>query len=72
MTVDRLPITIVIATYNRRDDLVATLAALERLEPVAEVLVVNNASTDGTMEAVGRCFPSVRLVPLESNRGVPA
>jgi GT2 family glycosyltransferase len=72
MTTDRLPITIVIATYNRRDDLVATLAALERLEPVAEVLVVDNASTDGTVEAVGQGFPSVRLVPLDSNRGVPA
>lgn len=72
MSVQRLPITIVIATHNRRDELINTLAMIDRGEPVAEIVVVDNASTDGTSEAVSQNFPSMRLIRLDFNHGVPA
>lgn len=72
MSAHRLPLSIVIATYNRRDELIDTLATLDRREPVAEIVVVDNASTDGTAAAVRREFPSAYLMRLDSNHGVPA
>lgn len=37
-----------------------------------EIVVVDNHSEDGTAEMVERCFPSVRLVRNDVNRGVAA
>ena len=67
-----LQVSFVISTYNRRDVLLSTLDALRHcgLRPEAfEVLVVDNASTDGTAGAVRQQFPRVRLFPLTSNNG---
>jgi GT2 family glycosyltransferase len=49
--------------------------ALERLAGLPErpaIVVVDNASTDGTPELVARRFPEVELVRLEENRGAAA
>jgi GT2 family glycosyltransferase len=62
-------LTIVVATQNRRDEVIHTLT---HLVPEAPVIVVDNGSQDGTSEAVRRCFPSVRLIRLERNKGVAA
>jgi GT2 family glycosyltransferase len=46
--------------------------ALERLSALPEgpqIVVVDNASTDGTAGLVGRRFPGVRVVMLPDNRG---
>ncbi|MCY1160111.1 MAG: glycosyltransferase, partial [Citricoccus sp.] len=59
--------TVVIATRNRRDELLARLHHHE-----APVIVVDNASTDGTPEAVDAAFPSVRVIRLGRNRGAVA
>lgn len=68
--------TVVIATRNRRDELLQTL---ERLAPlttgvaeIAEVVVVDNGSSDGTALEVARCFPSVGVLPLPCNAGAAA
>jgi GT2 family glycosyltransferase len=60
-----MSISVVIATHNRASLLAATLAQLRRqhCEPDDEVIVVDNASTDGTAAVVARAadgFP-VRL-----------
>ncbi|MGI5150151.1 glycosyltransferase family 2 protein [Plantactinospora sp. CA-294935] len=60
-------VTVVVATRNRRDQLLATLA-----RHTAPVIVVDNASTDGTSEAVAACFPEVRVVRLDHNAGAAA
>jgi GT2 family glycosyltransferase len=60
---------VVIPTLNGRERLLRTLASLERqTEPVA-VVVVDNASTDGTAGAVAARFPNVRVVRNERNLG---
>jgi rhamnopyranosyl-N-acetylglucosaminyl-diphospho-decaprenol beta-1,3/1,4-galactofuranosyltransferase len=60
----------VIVTYNRRELLLEALAAVrsQSREP-EQVIVVDNASTDGTAAAVRRGHPSVRLAELTRNTG---
>jgi len=62
----------VIATHDRRDSLLATLAELDRLPERPPTVVVDNASGDGTVAAVERAFPAVDVVALPRNRGVSA
>jgi GT2 family glycosyltransferase len=63
-------VTVVIPTWNRRDDLERTLVALGRHKAVPfEVIVVDNASTDGTAELVHGSFPEVNLIRLPRNIG---
>jgi hypothetical protein len=50
--------------------LVSIRHALGRLE--GEIIVVDNASTDGTPERVREAFPDVRLLVNPANRGFPA
>lgn len=59
--------TVVIATRNRRRELLAHLHHHE-----APVIVVDNASTDGSAEAVEAAFPHVRVIRLDRNRGAAA
>ena len=66
-----LATSVLIVSYNTRDLLVATLAALDR-EPDVEVVVVDNASSDGSPDAVGDRFPRVRLIRSERNLGFAA
>jgi rhamnopyranosyl-N-acetylglucosaminyl-diphospho-decaprenol beta-1,3/1,4-galactofuranosyltransferase len=60
----------VIVTYNRRDLLLESRAAgqVPRRQPDM-VIVVDNASTDGTAAAVRARFPAVRLDGLDGNYG---
>jgi GT2 family glycosyltransferase len=57
-------VTVVVASRNRRDDLLATLPRHE-----APVILVDNASTDGTVEAVREAHPEVTVLPLDRNHG---
>lgn len=65
-------LSIVVLAHNRRDALVATLEALARDEATrdAEVIVVDNASADGSADLVRQRFPRVRVVALAKNIGV--
>ncbi len=60
----------VIVTYNRRELLLEALAAVlaQQRSPDA-VIVVDNASTDGTAAAVRARFPTARLAELGANYG---
>lgn len=68
----RPTLSVVILTRNRIDKLSHTLRMLEGDEVgrACEIVVVDNASTDGTPAALQREFPRVRVVPTGSNLGV--
>jgi rhamnopyranosyl-N-acetylglucosaminyl-diphospho-decaprenol beta-1,3/1,4-galactofuranosyltransferase len=67
---DRPAVTAVVVTYNRRDLLMEALAALQAQDRAPDaVLVIDNASQDGTAAAVRSRFPSVDLAQLTENYG---
>jgi GT2 family glycosyltransferase len=68
----RSDIGIVIATRNRRAQLLETLARLGALAERPPVCVVDNGSTDGTGEAIESGHPDVNVIQLERNAGAAA
>jgi GT2 family glycosyltransferase len=68
--VDSAPrVTVVIATRDRRGSLLRSLAHLDGGAPV---VVVDNASSDGTADAVREHHPRVEVVRLPANAGAVA
>lgn len=59
--------TVVVASRNRRRDLLASLPRHR-----ARTILVDNASTDGSADAVSRAFPGVEVVRLRHNIGAAA
>ncbi len=63
-------ISVIIPNWNGAQYLPTCLAALRRQTyRDFEVIVVDNASTDGSRELLARDYPEVRLVALPENRG---
>jgi rhamnopyranosyl-N-acetylglucosaminyl-diphospho-decaprenol beta-1,3/1,4-galactofuranosyltransferase len=63
-------VTAVVVTYNRRELLLEALAAVHKQSrPADAVIVVDNASADGTATAVRSQFPGVQLAELARNWG---
>lgn len=70
-------VAVVVVTHNSAAEVVECLAALRRHAwskdgTAAEVVVVDNASSDGTCEAVEAQAPAARLIRNQSNRGFAA
>ncbi len=65
---------IVIVNFNTRDVLAACLQSLISAPPdrAHQVVVVDNGSTDGSVEFVRSTFPTVRMEALGENRGFAA
>jgi GT2 family glycosyltransferase len=63
---------VVIPTLNGRERLLRTLESLERQTAPPSVVVVDNASTDGTAAAVADRFPDVTVLRNERNLGFGA
>lgn len=64
-------VSVVILTWNRRDDLAETLEELSHdAYANLEIIVVDNASSDGTAEMLRNRFPLVKLIQEETNRGI--
>src|SRR5581483_7241429 len=63
--------SVVVVSYNVRDLLRRCLASIPGSAPnrTLEVLVVDNGSTDGSVETVRRDFPHVVLITNEANVG---
>jgi GT2 family glycosyltransferase len=57
-------LTVVVASRNRREELLSTLSRHE-----APVILVDNGSTDGTVDAVRAAHPDVTVLPLDRNEG---
>ena len=66
-------VTVIIPTYNRCSDLLEALDSVCRqTHPDIEVIVINDASQDNTIDCVQQAFPAVNLVNLEHNVGAAA
>jgi N-acetylglucosaminyl-diphospho-decaprenol L-rhamnosyltransferase len=67
-------IDVVIVSYNTRELIRRCLTSLHEHAPAPAVRtwVVDNGSTDGTVQLVGREFPSVELIAADSNLGFAA
>ena len=64
---DARDVTVVVASRNRRDELLTTLPRHE-----APVVLVDNASTDGSVQAVREAQPEVTVIALDRNEGAHA
>jgi GT2 family glycosyltransferase len=64
-------LSVIVVTWNERDDLARCLAALEAhpVDGILEAIVIDNGSTDGTAELVAERFPDVLYIRNETNRG---
>ena len=64
-------LTIVVVAYNARDDLARMLDSLTAAPPSVphEIVVVDNASTDGAPELVRSRFPQIRVIAAGGNVG---
>lgn len=65
-------VSVVIVNYNTRPILADCLQNLRNLGEATEILVVDNASSDGSADLVREQFPDVRLIALSENRGLTA
>lgn len=67
-------VTLAVLTYNGRELLDATLPSVlaQRTPGELRVLVVDDGSTDGTVEHVRKRWPQVDILPLPRNVGVSA
>lgn len=63
-------VSVVVVSYNTREPLLACLDALaSRVALAHEVIVVDNASTDGSVEAVRARFPAAVVIANDVNVG---
>ena len=62
-------VSVVILTYNRADELRRTLQQMQARCEQAALIVVDNASTDGTAAMVAAEFPQARLIAAPGNMG---
>jgi hypothetical protein len=67
-------VTLGVLNYNRRKELRQTLDILTQavLYPNYEILVIDNGSTDGSIEMIRSEYPNVRLHEVGKNQGVSA
>jgi GT2 family glycosyltransferase len=66
-------IAVIVVNWNRQADTLRCLASLVAAgQPQADVFLVDNASTDGTVAAARAAFPGVRVIENERNLGFAA
>jgi GT2 family glycosyltransferase len=62
-------VSVVMLTYNRREEVLCNLAALSAAMPGVPIVLVDNCSADGTAQAVIERYPHVRTVRAPFNMG---
>lgn len=69
-----LDLSIIIVNYNARDFLLKSLKSLfqNQIMESLEVFLVDNASTDGSVEEVRNHYPQVKLITNNQNKGFAA
>lgn len=70
MNLEKIEVSIVIPTWNRKEELKRCINHIELLEyKDYEIIVIDNNSTDGTSEMLKRKFPLVRIIENNTNLG---
>ena len=64
--------SIVVVTFNNRAEIDACLRSLQAHSTDAEIIVVDNLSSDGTLDYVQRQHPHVRAISANRNDGFGA
>ncbi len=63
-------VDVITLTWNQRQDTLDCLESLSHLTyPNCHIILVDNGSTDGTVEAVRECYPAVELIVNVQNLG---
>lgn len=68
----RARVLVIIVTWNKKSyvlDLLASVSRLSCTDQQLDILVVDNASSDGTVAAVKRQYPHVRIMANKENLG---
>lgn len=67
------PVTVVVVNYNGMRHIQTCISSILRTEyPAFDVVLVDNGSTDGSVDYVRSAFPSVRVLALPRNVGSTA
>jgi GT2 family glycosyltransferase len=67
-----IDVSVVIVSYNIKELLNQCLASLQKFMPRAEIIVVDNASSDGSLEMLRQNWSSIFLIENKGNVGFPA
>lgn len=63
-------VSVLIVTWNRRDDVLETVQSVYAQDYCnIEIIVVDNASSDGTVTVLQQRYPAVRVLTLKHNAG---
>ncbi len=63
-------VSLIVLTYNGKEDTIEFLESLKKTDyPNYEIIVVDNASTDGTTEAVIKKFKNIKVIENKKNLG---
>src|ERR1700687_4550663 len=62
-------VSIVIPNWNGKEKLEKNLPEVLKVDGVTEVVVVDDASTDGSVEFIKSTFPQIKLVIQDKNHG---
>ena len=70
---DRVPVSVIIVNRNTGSYLKRCVLSLnEQIAPPFEVIVVDNASTDGSAGGLEECGPNLKVIKLDRNIGFAA
>ncbi len=70
MNLDFPMVSVIVVNYNGREFLEDCFRSLSNLDYLSyEVIMIDNASTDGSVEYVKELFPWVRVIGLNENKG---
>lgn len=65
-------VTVVVLSFNRREEVLATTGAMHRLDGRPPIIVVDNASSDGSAAAIRHVYPGVQIIECKRNSGAAA
>ena len=66
-----MKMSMVLISYNRKDEIERSLSSMMvQTRKPDEIILVDNASSDGTVEMVEKKFPHVKIIILPENKGL--